>query len=188
MRRQPGATGDRTKRTGCSITKQQRSQQVKVVRVPVIAAVLGLAALLPSAAYAPPISIDVAGSWFLTIGPGDLIAGAGSNLTSTYDSNPNQVSIAVTNATGLWEVDVSCQSSHWDNALHLWVRRTGNGVGSGFVFGGTAYLQLSTNSALFFMGWRDRTNIPVQLRLTGVSVQLPPDTYLATVTYTVIAR
>ena len=153
----------------------------------VIAAAICLVAFLAAAAHAAPVGINVIGNWTLTVGPSDLIAGAGSNLISTYESSPSQVSVSITNATAAWGVTVKFQGPHWDNSLHLWVRRTGDGGGAGTIQSGTAYQELDNPGAAFFAGTLDRTDIPVQLMVTGVSVQLLPDTYSATVTYTVSA-
>ena len=70
--------------------------------------------------------------------------------------------------------------------MKLWIQRTGDRSGKGTISGGTTYQEVTATDQEFFNGTKDRTNIPVQLQLRGVSVQKPPDTYMTTVWFTVI--
>lgn len=144
--------------------------------------------LLCSKAEAP-ISITVTGDWSETINASDLQAGAGSDLISTYESVSNAVSIDISGTAGVsdnWRVDIKKVDSVWHNSFHLYVKRTSDGAGSGSVSGGASYQEVTDIDQSFFSGDNDRSNINVQLKLDGVSIQIPPDNYATTIYYTVV--
>ena len=135
------------------------------------------------------ISITVTGDWSETINASDLQAGAGSNLISTYESVANAVSIDISGTAGIsdnWRVDIKKVDSVWHNSLHLHVKRTSDGAGSGSVSGGASYQEVTDIDQSFFSGNDDRSNINIQLKLDGVSIQVPPDNHTTTIYYTVI--
>jgi len=131
------------------------------------------------------ISISAPGSWSQTIDASNLTGGAGSNLNNTYQSDPAAVSITITATSGNWGLTVKRIDSKWHNNLHLWVKRTSDGSGSGSISGGSSYQEVTDIDQAFFNGNGDRSDVNIQLQLTGVSIQVPSDTYTATVYYTV---
>jgi len=131
------------------------------------------------------IDITSVGNWPLTIGENDLINGAGSDLNSTYESTTYQVSLTISGTSGSWRVDVRKVNTNWHSDLHLWVRRTGDGSG-GSVSNGSVYQELTDTDQPFFTGSDDVPGITAQLKLSGMSIQVPPDTYTATIYYTVV--
>ena len=147
------------------------------------AVVLGLAAL---AVFCYAIRISVTGSWTETIDVNDLRSVAGSDLNSTYSSATNQVIINVTEATLRWEVRIRRVDSNWQASFTLSARRTSSHRN---VIGGTAYLTVTTSDQRFFYtnsNNNNPSNINIQYRLSGVSVQIPPGTYTTTVYYTIV--
>ena len=131
--------------------------------------------------------ITVTGSWTETIDASDLQAGAGSDLIDTYESASDQVEIGITEAGGKnWRVDVRKSDANWHSNFQLSVRRTSSGTGPGTISGGTSYQEVTDTDQSFFNGKKNREGINVQLKLSGVSVQIPPDTYSTTVYYTVV--
>lgn len=125
--------------------------------------------------------ISVLGSWTLVISAADLIGGI-----TTYESNPDQILITISNAPTKhngWNINVAKSDIHWHSSLLLWIRRTGDGVGDGMIRFGDTYQQLGADT-FFIDGNADRSDIPVQLKLTGVSSAIPPDTYTTTIIYT----
>jgi hypothetical protein len=135
----------------------------------------------------PSISITVTGSWSKTIDASDLIAGAGSDLISSYESASDAVNISISGTTGpsdTWRVDIKKQDSNWPKSFIVWVRRTSSGTG-GSVSGGLAYQQVTKFKTTFFDGSDDVTGINIQLKLTGVSI-IAYDTYLTTFVYTLV--
>lgn len=131
--------------------------------------------------------ITVTGSWILTIDASDLQAGAGSDLIDTYESASDQIDVYV-HAIGArtWRVNVRKSDANWHSNFQLSVRRTSDGTGAGSISGGTSYQVVTDTDQIFFDGNKDRQDIKVQLKLTGVSVQVPTDTYTITVYYTVV--
>jgi len=136
-------------------------------------------------------SISVSGEWSLTIDETNLQSGAGSDLVDIYESNTNQVYVSVTKSGGLfsswnWRVDITKSDVNWHSDFHLDVRRSSNGIGlGGSINGLTSYQEILDSAPPYFTGSRNRYLIAMQYRLRGVSVQVPPDTYLTTVIYTV---
>jgi hypothetical protein len=134
------------------------------------------------------INITVAGSWLLTIDATDLVDGAGTGLIDTYENIADAVSISISGTTGAsdtWRVDVKKVDTDWYGSFHLYVQRTSEGTG-GSVSGGAAYQEITDMNQSFFDGSDDVSGIGIQLKLSGVSVQIPPDTYATTVYYTVV--
>jgi hypothetical protein len=135
------------------------------------------------------ISISLVGVWSETVDASDLAGGAGSDLISTYESASNQVSIDLTGTTGdsdAWRVDIKRADTAWHGDLHLSLRRTSDGSGSGSISGGASYQEITDTYSEFFSGSGDRTGINVQLKINGVSVGVPADSYSTTVYYTVV--
>lgn len=141
------------------------------------------------ASRASALDITVTGSWTDTVDQNDLRSGIGSNLNATYTSPTNVNIVAITNATGTsdaWQVSIRRIDTTWNPAMVLSVRRTSTGSGSGSIQGGTSYIQVTTSDQSFFTGAGNRSNVRVQLRLSGVSLQIPPNQYSTTVQYTII--
>jgi len=140
----------------------------------------------------PAGSIDTNGSWSETIDASDLIAGAGSNVNSTYTSPGDQATVDITLTSGAldeWRVDVKKSDSTWHSSTHLYLRRSSDGTPGHIgatISGGTSYLEVTDIDQAFFSGSGDRLNVGIQLRLTGFSIQVPPGNYSTTVTLTFI--
>jgi len=131
------------------------------------------------------ITIGVSGNWSKTIDSSDLQSGAGSDLNDTYTSSTDTVTVDISGTVGDWQLDVKKIDSNWDAGLVLYVKRTTDGTGFGSISQGTTYQQVTDIDQNFFNGTDDRSNIKVQLQLTGVSIQIQPDIYTTAVYYTV---
>jgi hypothetical protein len=137
-------------------------------------------------------SIDVNGSWSETINVNDLIAGAGSDVNSTYTSPADQATVDITLTSGAldeWRVDVKKSDSNWHSSTHLYLRRSSDGTPGHIgatISGGTSYLEVTDIDQVFFSGSGDRLNVGIQLRLTGFSVHVPPGNYSTTIILTFV--
>ena len=134
------------------------------------------------------IDITVVGSWNLSITSSDLVEGAGSDLKSDYESAADAVSISISATAGVsdaWRVDVKKVDTNWQGNLILYIKRTSNGIG-GSVSGGTAYQEVTGSDTSFFSGSDDVSGIKAQVKLNGVSVQIPIDIYTTTIYYTIV--
>jgi hypothetical protein len=145
-----------------------------------IAAVLCM--LFPFLAYAA--DIVATGGWNRTIDSSDLTSGAGSDLNPAYESASGATTLDVVAAAG-YRVDVRQSTGTWDAAMTLYARRTSAGTGSGSVSGGDTYQEITTVDAEFFSGDSDRTGVDVQYRVDGLSIDVSPDTYMTTVSFTI---
>lgn len=121
-----------------------------------------------------------------TIDEDDLQAGAGSDLNPTYRSTSNLIRIDITDTIVSWEVYVKKTDTNWHPNLRLGVMRTTDGDGLGSISDGTSWQEVTNGWQLFFSGSEQRLDIRVQIALTGVSLQIPVDTYITTVSYGVI--
>jgi hypothetical protein len=151
--------------------------------------ILSLLCLLASVSFPPAghgQDISAAGGWIETIDAGDLVSGAGSDLTDAHVSSTSATAISVIYA-GSWRVDVKRTDSFWHSDYTLFSQRTSGGSGSGSIAGGLSYQSISTTDAVFFSGTADRSGIDVQHRLTGMSVNAQPATYSTTVTFTLVS-
>jgi hypothetical protein len=143
----------------------------------------------PTVFLSAAIGITSSGTWSVSIGEANLSGGAGTNLAPTYDSATNQLTINVTgtkNKNDAWRIDVRSVNTSWNANLYLNVLRTSNGTGPGSISGGTSYIQLTTSNQTFFSGKGDRTGITVQLRLSNLSVKIPPATDSAYARFTIV--
>ena len=154
---------------------------------------LSLSAIAVSLAFwgaaSAAISISAIGTWSETVSDADLAGGPGSDLVGTYESAADQVSIDISGSAGdsdTWRVDLRKADTSWHSDLHLYLKRTSGGTGSGSISGGQSYLEAGDTYAEFMSGSGDRTGIHMQLRITGVSVSVPADAYSTTVYYTVV--
>jgi len=138
------------------------------------------------------MSINSDGSWSKTITTSNLTAGAGSNLTSTYESTTTQANIDISLTLGIldsWRVNVHKVDGTWHNDFHLYIRRSSDGwtdLGLGTISGGSSYIEVTGVSQTFFTGSGNRYDADVQLKLTGISLSIPPGTYSTTVYITLV--
>jgi hypothetical protein len=133
------------------------------------------------------INVTVTGSWIETVDESDLVGGAGSELDSTYESAADQIIVRVGGAgRKSWRIDVRKIGPSWPSGVRLFMRRTSDGSGPGTISGGTSYQEVTDTYQSFFSGTRNRSNIHVQERMTGVSADIPCGTYTTTIYYTVV--
>lgn len=161
-------------------TKQREKRHTSAIALFAVMAVLLLVTVEMEA-----IQIVVTGSWTRTIDAADLQGLAGSDLNPVYESATNQIGIDIRQTGTIWKVDIKKVDTSWHGNFHLFIRRTSNGSGSGSISGGTTYQEVTDADQAFFSGDDTRNFIDVQLRLEGVSVQIPQDSYSTTVYYTV---
>lgn len=132
-------------------------------------------------------------SWTsLSIDSSDLISSTvGKNLTSSYSSAANQLLLTIYNSdvNTVYTVSVSISSALPDN-MKISVLRTGIGanypIPQGTITGGdTVAIEATTSGQTFFTGKRNRTDIPVQVIISGVSLDADPNTYLRQLTFSI---
>lgn len=112
---------------------------------------------------------------------------AGDNFTTSVTSTTNATTINVGSAsTRYWHINVDRVDVNWNSNLHVWVKRTGTGSAtSGTISGGTTFQEVTLTEALFFNGYRNRTNIPIQYQISGISMTVPAANYSTTIYFTI---
>jgi hypothetical protein len=126
--------------------------------------------------------IAVIGSCLGVVDPGEPALADGR---SDYESLADQVLLTVCNTRSgqaAWRVDVR-RSGDWPKGLKLWVRRAGDGVGAGAIVGGRGYVEVGSLSRPLVFGKGDRSAIPLQFKLTGISPTLTSGAHAATLIY-----
>lgn len=132
-------------------------------------------------------------NWTVPFSP---ITEAGSNYSGTYQSAADQILISATLPALLSGARVSVQyqaDPTWNGSLSIAARRTGNGQTLCVlcnVTGGTTYQPVTTVATELFriqtlLTLTTFNNIPIQLRLSGVSVTVPAASYRARVVFTI---
>ena len=130
--------------------------------------------------------LTATGGWSRTITANDLTAGAGSDLASQQESSAGATTLTITSTGGgAWRIKVRHTPSTWHSNFTLWVKRTSDGTGDGSISGGSGYIQVTAVDAELFSGTKDRSNISLQYKLTGLSKNVSPNSYLSSVVFTV---
>jgi hypothetical protein len=145
--------------------------------------------LLWGAYSAGAVDISALGDWSETIDASRLIGGAGGILPGTYESATDQSVIAIQNtfeSSDSWRVDISRLDTNWPAGFILSGKRTSDGSGGGSITGGAGYQIIETTDAAFFSGAGDRSGIDIQLKLTGMTIQILPGTYSTTLVFTLV--
>lgn len=130
-------------------------------------------------------TIKVTGSWSLSIDE-TYLSGPGSDLIDTYKNAPDQILMDV-HGQKLENYQVTVQRSDvtWNSSFRVYARRTSDGNGSGYISGGTEYVEAGTSPLTFFRGGKNRSNIEIQFQLSGMTVGVEYGTYLTHIVYTI---
>jgi hypothetical protein len=117
--------------------------------------------------------IIVSGGWLRVIDHSDLKAGAGSDLIESYESPLDSTVIdIIANSRTSWAVYVRRINQADDLSIHI--RRTSNGTGEGIIEGGENFILVEESPKLLFRGKGEKRSITVQLKISGVSINIPP--------------
>lgn len=130
-------------------------------------------------------SISVIGQWNYTI-PTIDITDAGEDFTGTYTSSVNQVYLDII-YSNKWSISVQKNDIDWDDELKIFMHRTGNGYGTGWINGGQNYKIIKNNNFKFITGRDNRNSIPIQYQMRKVSVTIPAHNYVVEIMYTLTA-
>ncbi|MCK4428014.1 MAG: hypothetical protein KAW16_05995 [candidate division Zixibacteria bacterium] len=139
---------------------------------------------------AEAIDLSATGGWTETVDETDLVSGAGSDLIDTYESATDATTMTIYNCTGdtdNWQIKVRrIDEGGWHQDFTLSVKRTSDGNGNGSVSGGLSYIEITTTDTELFSGAGNRSNISIQYKLTGMSINVSPDSYSKTIAFTVV--
>lgn len=136
------------------------------------------------------IDLSAAGGWGETIDASDLVAGAGTNLVDTYESFTDATYLTISDCiddSDSWRVDARrVGEDGWYSDFTLYVKRTSDGSGNGSISGELSYVEITSTDTQIFSGTGDRSNITIQYKLTGMSINVSPSNYNTMVLFTVV--
>jgi hypothetical protein len=145
-----------------------------------------LAGVLLAGSTAWTADLTATGGWSRRITAGDLTAGAGSDLASQQESDAGATTLAIASTGGAaWQIKVRHSPSTWHSNFTLWVKRTSDGTGAGSITGGSGYIEVTQVDTVLFSGTKDRSSISLQYKLTGLSKNVSPNSYLSSVVFSV---
>ncbi len=166
----------------------------------ILLAALALLASWPACAQ---LTVTVTGSdWSVSAGTADLTPpGAGLDFAASYrqwDASDAQITVTTSNAAR-WYVTAHLRvpaGQSWPAALAVYVIRTGDGTSSegGADILGPLNTPLgplpteplgATPATAFFNGKKNRSNVPIKLRIEGLTATIPASAYQVEVVYTV---
>ncbi|MCK3685529.1 hypothetical protein [Maribellus sp. YY47] len=130
---------------------------------------------------AQPMTVTVDGEVSFD-GANFTISEAGEDFAATLESE-SSVFVSVNsddnwdkknNPNQKWKIEVVKEDLVWNDIVQLEIVRTGQGYGdkNNQISGGSSYQVVNNTSTFFFSGRGLVTDIPVQLRLSGLSVTL----------------
>jgi len=130
-------------------------------------------------------SVSVSGSWTRTISASD-IEESGKDYVGTYESIATQTKISISNGKKdktIVEVRKENNFSDWHPNLILQIKCTDRDK----LHRGGENIQTITDNDVYFFTTKDgnRTNIPLQYTISGISVLLPVKDYTTTIWFTV---
>lgn len=138
--------------------------------------------LVSNKAYAQEVRIrgDVDFSFSYT----NIKAGEDYSLETETKHDGVRMDIKKLKRQTYWRVTVNKSDINWDNQVKVYVRRTNDGSGNGTTWGGTNYTQITNMPQTFLQGQGLLNNIYLQYKLSGISVELPANTYYTDIVYT----
>lgn len=142
--------------------------------------------LLAFSSFAQGADLTSSGDWVESINATHLVAGAGSDLQAQFESVSGVTTLTITNAPGAWSLRVRRGGSGGHGDVTVYVKRTSSGSGSGSIAGGTAYQALTGTDEELFSGSDARSSVSLQFKLTGLSRNVSPATYLSSLIFTVL--
>lgn len=135
----------------------------------------------------PGADISTVGSWNSFLGPEDLQLGAGSSPVTGIESCPDQILISITAPGGdPWKIEARLLFSTLPTGIRVLVRRSGRGSGTGEILGGTFFQAVEEEGIFLCGGEGERIEIPIQLRLEGLSVLHSPGSFSIDLNWRVI--
>jgi len=134
------------------------------------------------------ITLNLAGGTWQPIVSGYNFLQAGDDLNARYESHRGQAQLTIDNSINPWQLKVRRAAINWPADVVLEIRRTSDGTDSGSSVpptGGETYIEITTWDTVLFSGEGNRSDIDLQFRLRGISVELGIKDYFTEITYTV---
>ncbi|MBO6517867.1 MAG: hypothetical protein JJ975_15080 [Bacteroidia bacterium] len=111
---------------------------------------------------------------------------AGEDYSLETESKQDGVSMSIRKLkrNSYWAVTVYKSDINWNNKVKIYVRRTNGGSGNGYTWGCTNYTRVRNMPQSIMWGAGGLNNIYLQYRLSGISMDLPANTYYTDIVYT----
>lgn len=141
--------------------------------------------------------ISIASNTFINkFYPNSSITEAGMDFQNELEFSTNEVVISVAISPqnlenvvyNSWQIHVSKNDVDWNDSLKLYLRRSGSGKSdyNNKPQNGTNYQIVDSSSSYLFEGNGWINSIPIQIKLTGLSVTLPAKSYTTDIIFTLI--
>ena len=140
------------------------------------------AAVFPGTAEG--LDVIVSGGWRFP-----LRASFWSSPDPSLQSMPGSAALSVVNAGNTreqWGIEVKIQGSPLPEGVKLWVRRSGSGHGAGWIRNGLGFVPVGESPVLLFSGTGDRMQVPLQLKIGGITPRTPGATIRTSLIFTVV--
>jgi hypothetical protein len=128
--------------------------------------------------------------------PSVAITEAGMDFQGEMEFSPDEIILSVAifpqNLDNViynsWQIQVSKNDLEWNETLELFIRRTGDGKSeyNNKPQNGNYYQKIDSNSTFLFSGQGWINSIPLQIKITGLSVTLPVKSYATDIIFTLI--
>ncbi|WP_324668312.1 hypothetical protein [Geochorda subterranea] len=158
-------------------------------------AVWGLAGVSAAAGPAPGPQVVVSGDWTLTVeGVGVPTLSDLPALPTDWESPMPVARATIRRAGGRspgWQVLIRRVDGLWPSGVTLEACLTDQGRGgtvqSPYRCSDRSFVEVGTQDTLFFWGSGNPSDVGIGLRLSGISVDVPPGIYMTAVVYTIVA-
>ncbi|MCH8541557.1 MAG: hypothetical protein LAT58_12420 [Opitutales bacterium] len=136
------------------------------------------------------LKVSVSGEWRPEINQSLLRGGAGKDLIPRLSSEPKQIRLSVeAHPEADWHILVYREDLSWDPSLQLDLRQTFQGPDRGrSIWGGQRFTEVHTERQEWLSGTGPIDDLPLQFRLRGISVQIPPENYQTAIIFLITQR
>ena len=113
-----------------------------------------------------------------------------SSSAPVLQSTPGSVALHVVNARDNdepWRIEVRLLGLPLPEGAKLWLRRSGTGQGGGWIRDGLAFIPVGESPALLFSGAGDRMQVPLQMKVTGITPRTPAGTLRTSLLFSVVS-
>jgi len=134
--------------------------------------------------------IRLSGSWTKTLKSSNITS-AGDDYEQFYLSGTKQTRITITpipnskyNRENMaFKVFVNKEDVEWHSDLVIEAKLTSTNHGN---YSGTSFQAITNNSSFFFSTIGKQKNLPIQYKISGLSVTIPAEIYSTEIIYTVL--
>ena len=123
----------------------------------------------------------------MPVGAPHLQAGAGTDFNSPVTSDVLIAVLAISNTGGAsWTLQIAREGNEmqWPASVSVALKRSGGSAEAG-ISDGLSYQSLTSDPQTFFSGTGDYATVEIFLRLDGVTVSTPHESFSLTIRYSI---